>query len=210
MKFEVCALLATLAQVVNAVDEAWCNNEADDMKFLGSTKFKQTKKIDKIKIESFWAFAEPNMKYKFFIMDDNEPDCLGTTERVVTQEFETNFMGFGGLTTKERWTLNGPGSIVGKYLALTTPDGKTDACCRIMTDELDNWEDDEEEEEVEEVVDEDEIIIPDESELPPLPDEKIIPDLDEGDEVNHVEKEDRWTYYDSDSDTDADEDHEEE
>ena len=80
-------------------------------------------------------------------------------------------MGFGGLTTKERWTLNGPDSIVGKYLALTTPDGKTDACCRIMTDELDNWEDDEEEEEVEEVVDEDEIIIPDESELPPLPDE---------------------------------------
>ena len=41
MKFEVCALLATLAQVVNAVEKAWCNNEAEDgaMSFLGSTKF---------------------------------------------------------------------------------------------------------------------------------------------------------------------------
>lgn len=41
MKFEVCVLLATLAQVVNAVEKAWCNNEAEDgaMSFLGSTKF---------------------------------------------------------------------------------------------------------------------------------------------------------------------------
>ena len=208
MKFEVCALLATLAQVVNAVEKekAWCNNEAEDgaMSFLGSTKFESTRKPDKIKIDTFWAFTEPNTQYKFLIMDDNEPDCLGTTEKVITQEFKSNFMGFGGFTTKERWTLNGPDSIVGKWLALTTPDGKTDACCRIMSEELDNWEKEqaekevEEEEEEEEVV-EDEIIIPDESVLPPLPDEEIIPDIDEeiipdidaGDEVNNVEKEKR-------------------
>ena len=41
MKFEVSTLLAALAHVVNAVEHAWCNNEADDgnMSFLGSTKF---------------------------------------------------------------------------------------------------------------------------------------------------------------------------
>ena len=89
-------------------------------------------------------------------------------------------MGFGGVySLHEDWTLNGPLTIVNKYLALNSPNGLA-ACCQIHTDEIDDYiPPDPEPAPLPEPEDE---LEP----LPPVPDDEIIPDnnpdeLDGGD-----------------------------
>ena len=107
------------------------------MSVRGTTKFAE--KDDRgVRIMSNWAFCEGEVEHSLAIIDNNLPDCKGTPLRAIESKFTTNLMGFGGVFVQDtNLQLNGPQSIVNKYLALNTTSGCS-ACCQILTDEKDN------------------------------------------------------------------------
>ena len=73
---------------------------------------------------SHWAFSEKEVEHSLAVIDNNLPDCNGTPLRAIENKFTTNLKGFGGVSARNTdLQLNGPQSIINKYLALKTPSG---------------------------------------------------------------------------------------
>ena len=82
-------------------------------------------------VRSNWARLEKNAVYGLSIVDDDLDDCASQTVIATLNDFTSDGMGMGGMSSKsEEISLGGEDNLYGKWLKLSKQDELV-TCCQI-------------------------------------------------------------------------------